>query len=132
MTLLVWFGVLSDREAGFRRIISAYRSRAKRRGIPWELDNSAAKILLCSACFYCGASGQNFYNRHGLTTDTDYPDLLNANGIDRLDPAGPYSTANCVPACARCNYAKHTQTLPAFLDWLRTVYAHLTTKGRLS
>jgi hypothetical protein len=124
--------LLTDREAGFRKIISGYRARAKKRGLSWTLSYWDAKILLASSCFYCGSGPTRSYNRHGLTTDTDYDDLFEANGIDRMDPAQGYEKTNCVSACARCNYGKHTETFDGFIQWISTVYQHLSAQGLLT
>lgn len=123
--------MLTDREAGFRKIISAYRARAKKRRLSWTLTYLEAKILLASRCYYCGQGPTRAYNRHGLTTDTEYGDLFEANGIDRLDPSKGYENFNVVSACARCNYGKHLDDLSSFTHWISTVYHHLSAKGLL-
>jgi hypothetical protein len=123
---------LSEHEAGLRRIISTYRARAKKRGLSWALTEFEAAILLTSSCFYCGSGPTRSYNRHGLTTDSGYGDLFEANGIDRMDPAQGYEKSNCVSACARCNYGKHTETFDGFIQWISTVYQHLSAQGLLT
>lgn len=123
---------LSEHSAGLRRIISAYRARAKKRGLSWTLTEEQAAILLASSCHYCGKGPERAFNRHGLTTDTDYGDLFSASGIDRLDPALSYDLPNCVSACARCNYGKHLDDLPSFVQWIAAVHQHLSAKGLLT
>jgi hypothetical protein len=116
---------LSDSEAGFRKIISGYRSRAKRKGLPFTLTAFEAKILLTSRCSLCGVGPQRYWNRHGATADSGYPDLFEANGIDRIDSALGYTTDNTRPACFQCNRAKSDLTDYAFRSWVRDVYYHL-------
>ena len=41
---------------------------------------------------------------------------VRVNGIDRLDSARPYETANCRPCCKDCNYMKGTYDPRTFIE----------------
>ena len=47
------------------------------------------------------------------------------NGIDRIDSSKGYSVDNCVPCCAKCNYAKHDLSIDDFKNHIEKIYKHL-------
>lgn len=46
---------------------------------------------------------------------------VRVNGIDRLDSARPYETANCLPCCKDCNYMKGTYDPVSFIEKCKKV-----------
>ena len=73
---------------------------AKNRGLAWDLSDSQALSMYRETCHYCGVP----------------PNPL--NGIDRKDNSQGYNMENCVPCCAKCNYAKRTMTYADFFAWI--------------
>lgn len=113
--------ILSEAEAGFRRILSSYKSRAKREGISFSLTDWETKLLLAGACHYCGCAPQRAIGRAGSTED----DLFEANGIDRIDNRRGYVDGNVFSACAMCNFMKADHHESVFLGKVRDIYLHL-------
>jgi hypothetical protein len=81
--------------------ITQYKSRSKRMGIEYLLDNEQASDLLTDNCYYCGQSPSP------------------VNGIDRSDNDRGYITGNVVTACRMCNTAKNNHSLDEFLLWIK-------------
>lgn len=80
--------------------LDALKRAAITRGIEWHLTDEEAKVMLTSPCVYC-----------------KHMDLeVRVNGIDRLDSARPYETANCRPCCKDCNYMKGTYDPRTFIE----------------
>ena len=85
--------------------LDAIKRAAITRGIAWNLTDEEAKIMLTSPCVYC-----------------KHMDLeVRVNGIDRLDSARPYETANCLPCCKDCNYMKGTYDPVSFIEKCKKV-----------
>ena len=87
--------------------LSNTKKGAKNRGVKWALNDRHALDLITDNCLYCGS----------------VPD--STNGIDRVDNLQGYVEDNVVTACRRCNRAKHTQTLPEFLNQVERVAGRL-------
>ena len=80
--------------------LDALKRAAVTRRIEWRLTDEEAKVMLTSPCVYC-----------------NHIDLeVRVNGIDRLDSARPYETANCLPCCKDCNYMKGTYDPKTFIE----------------
>ena len=85
--------------------LDAIKRAAITRGIAWNLTDEEAKVMLTSPCVYC-----------------KHMDLeVRVNGIDRLDSARPYETANCLPCCKDCNYMKGTYDPVSFIEKCKKV-----------
>jgi hypothetical protein len=52
-----------------------------------------------------------------METVSEAGDAFLHNGIDRLDNALGYTTANSVPCCKPCNQAKNDRSVDEFRDW---------------
>lgn len=102
-------------EAAFRVVYSRYKYRAKRKGIPFELDVEEFKRLTSGSCHYCGSMPSRAGMRSGRKVYTD-PYIY--NGVDRVDSAKGYVAGNMVPCCTICNTAKMDRPLGEFLDWI--------------
>ena len=107
---------LADREAGFRRVYSAYRSRAHRLNLAWLLSTEETYLLLTSACWYCGSAP-------GRVKGDDETSAFVHGGIDRLDNTLGYTPANAKPACTVCNFMKGTLSLDDFFRKIEQIHA---------
>lgn len=83
----------------------AYKYRAKRRKIKFELGTDEFTMLVTNECIYCGA-----------TKDI---------GVDRIDCRRGYVIDNCVSCCSMCNFFKRTYTKNKFINHVKRIYEHL-------
>lgn len=65
------------------------RSHAERRNIEWDITLEEFKTLSELPCHYC----KRVFSECG-------------SGLDRKNAKGPYSLANVVPCCGKCNFLK--------------------------
>jgi len=101
------------------RLIGAYASRAKRRGLCFELTRDVFLALTQRKCHYCHFLPSN--KASGVvrkTRKTNAKDDFTYNGIDRIDSKKGYITENCVPCCTKCNRAKYTMKYDEFLSFI--------------
>jgi hypothetical protein len=121
-------------EVLLNRRLCHYKQRAKRAEIPFALDDSEAKKLLASHCYYCGASpkalGASYMSRREKTQTKDV--RVHAAGIDRLDSRGGYVPGNVVASCFVCNRAKGSLGLAEFIAWARRLAAGLDSLGLMA
>lgn len=87
---------IENRNAAVMRTYREYRARALRRGIAWNLEVSDVESLIFQPCAYCGDPGDKVLR------------TVKYNGIDRIDNAVGYESANCAACCGACNRAKGT------------------------
>lgn len=92
----------------------AYRIRARRKGIPFELTFDEFMSLSQKPCAYCGRSKVN-----NETTPSGETFLY--NGADRVDSSKGYLLFNCVPCCGPCNIAKFDLPAEEFIENCRRV-----------
>lgn len=102
-----------------RCLITRYKWEAVRRGFGWHLTDEEALALTQQPCAYCGEEP-----RQVATANKGFGCLL-YNGIDRADPNFGYTRENSKPCCKACNFAKHTMTVPQFINWIDRVHKHL-------
>lgn len=95
-----------------------YRIRAKKQGIPFELDQQQFRDIITRDCTYCGNPPQSVEH-----PNTNYGEDFYHNGIDRQDSIQGYVKGNCVPCCGTCNYMKGTMSVSDFLTWADLVTA---------
>lgn len=88
---------------------SSYKSRARRKEINFLISREEFLELSYSPCNYCGKI------RDG------------GNGLDRVNPDGPYSIENVVPCCSECNYMKHILTIPEFVSKIGEIHRYTST-----
>jgi len=79
----------------------AYRKRAKKKCIAFELSKSRFCKLRSKKCTYCG--------------------IEKCNGIDRYDNDLGYTTQNAVPCCKTCNYMKRDSRIDDFIDKIKKI-----------
>jgi len=88
-----------------------YRRRPK-----FDLTRQEFERLIFDDCVYCGRSPH-------LKIKSDRQNRMR-NTIDRLDPRGSYSAANCVTACWPCNRMKRTLSVREFVETAQRIAAH--------
>lgn len=112
--------VLPNGQAMFNAVYLTYKSNAKSRNLPFELNKEQARDFFEQNCTYCGCppSMVKFCAKKKRSIPFTY------NGIDRLDSSQGYIEGNCVTACFNCNWSKQTRTPEEFLDWIKKVYRH--------
>jgi hypothetical protein len=98
-------------ESARRRILKGYRRAALVRGLEWSLTPDLFFRLIEQPCHYCGSPPTRALkvSRNG--------DIV-WNGVDRVDNAAGYTTANVVPCCHTCNHAKCDMLREEFLAWI--------------
>lgn len=112
-------------ESAANRVYDTYRSRSKKRNIPWNLTRQQFLQIIQQNCFYCGSPPTNAHSYQ-------YSDFtLLYNGVDRIDSSSGYTIGNIVPCCRDCNRAKSDMPLDYFYQWIKRVYHHLQEKGKL-
>lgn len=104
----------------YQRILTAYKSNARRDNRPFTLTLDEFYFLITSPCHWCGCQPSPTSLRNG--------DLfILANGIDRIDNTESYVIENCVPCCSSCNRAKSDLNYLAWITWLdQLTITHLT------
>lgn len=109
-----------------RAVFSCIERGAKKRGLPFNI--SLEYFLLCAKmpCNYCGAIGSCIRKSPRFCGEFHY------NGLDRLDSSLGYSEENTVPCCKACNYAKHTMSVPEFLEWASRLYMYSCSKTSIT
>ena len=113
-------------EGQARVVLQGYRSRAKRKGFPFTLDEKSAQKLLSHSCSYCGS---NPNNSRMVSYKSRCPERFSFTGIDRVDPSKGYVDGNCRSACWACNNAKRTHTLNTFLTHVQRIVEHQQTSN---
>lgn len=111
--------VLGIRLSATSRILTIYRSRARRRGREFALSWGDVHALVWNPCAYCGAAPTNTITLWDETDDF----ILRYQGIDRIDNSIGYVPGNVAPCCAACNSAKGTDTFAGFVERSRRVGA---------
>lgn len=96
----------------------AYRTRAKRGGLVFELTLAEFAGLVQQDCHYCDAPPAMLpRSRPAVAGDP----LV--NGVDRVDSARGYTSDNVVACCAICNRMKLDLAESVFLEQVRRIAA---------
>lgn len=99
-----------------------YKRNARYRKIEWMLNKEQFSELIFKPCYYCGNKGTLTKTSWSIRTLEDRS--LKTNGIDRLDNLIGYYYENCVTSCSSCNYAKGSQTISEFFDWIKRLITY--------
>ncbi len=102
---------LSKEKSTFNSLYSAYKRKAKKREIFFDLSMDDFLKLVKSNCDYCNEIPLQKHSKFFLY-----------NGIDRVNNKKGYITSNCVACCKRCNRAKDIMDTKEFFHWVRKVY----------
>lgn len=111
-----------------RRALEGYKSSAKSRGVPFSLSREQFEDLAEKVCHYCGSPPSNTATRRKRGKQVG--EVFVYNGLDRVDPDGPYSVDNCVPCCWTCNNAKAGLALAEFEEWARRLVGHFGKRAK--
>lgn len=97
----------------FRILYRAYRSKAKRQAILFDLTYADFAALLTRPCFYCAAPPAQI-------SKSSY-DEARYNGVDRFENNKGYVLGNVVSACGPCNRAKRDYPAAAYIERCKLV-----------
>lgn len=100
----------------------SYKCGARKRNIPFEMEEEVLLSLSKNNCFYCGSEPSTVKGKR-LKSGT-----FVHNGLDRVDNSKGYSVENCVACCETCNRAKLQQSQTEFLQWISKAYLNLRSK----
>lgn len=101
------------------RVISYYKSNAKRKDLDFELIDEELEVLFQSNCYYCNIEPSNI-----TSYDKNYGQYV-YNGIDRKNNDIGYIKSNVVSCCTICNQLKKKYNEDEFLDKIRLIYENL-------
>lgn len=93
----------------------AYKRRAAKKNLEFNLTGEQFLKLITSNCFYCGKS----YLEETRICNGRKVRMLT---VDRIDPSKGYVIDNCVPACKQCNTIKMDYTITEFLSKIKQIY----------
>lgn len=99
-------------KSGFNSLLAGYRKSAASRGLLFTIPPAAFARLTSDPCSYCGAPPRRVRVNYGW------------NGLDRVDSAGDYTVANCVPCCWTCNRMKGDLSASDFLAAVARIAQH--------
>lgn len=107
----------------------SHKSSARNRNLA-PLSRPEWNKIVFLPCFYCGgidvknkAKMPCYRKTYGRSFDANELDRysIEINGVDRVDPLGPYVLENCVPCCSQCNVMKLDYTSEEFLAKVRQI-----------
>jgi len=122
--------IANRKHAAAKRVLCAYKGNAKARGLQFNLSYSLFVSLIYSDCHYCGSPPINTVNlkNQGYQYKDDEPEVINYNGIDRIDSTRGYEAGNVVTCCKLCNTGK--MNYAGLLDRLRRNLVYAFKEGR--
>lgn len=88
-----------------------YQTKARKRGIEWNLDYDKFLYYTKQNCFYCGEGPSNI----NKIPEKEWADDFVYNGLDRLDNSKGYEESNVLPCCKYCNYMKRELSYQDFM-----------------
>lgn len=88
---------------GYSGNYSAYKTRAKKKELDFQLSKNIFDKITKSICYICGKNGD-----YGI-------------GLDRFDNDIGYVESNCKPCCNYCNYMKKNYSYDSFLNKVKDI-----------
>lgn len=104
------------KERAFNRLLSQYKSGAKKRGHDFNLTLGDIRELTQQQCTFCGRWDSNTINVGGIGV----PYM----GIDRKDSKIGYERSNCIPCCKQCNSLKGAVGWVRWADFINRIAEH--------
>jgi len=80
-----------------------------------DFDQNLFYFILKQPCLYCGAIDLN-------NTKCKNGDIINHNGLDRIDQTKKHTLDNVVACCKYCNWSKAKRSRYEFISWAKRVY----------
>lgn len=109
---------IAEGGAHINSVYGHYRTSAKARNIEFNITKPDFAAIITMPCHYCGAVAAEKPTHRNLSGTFAW------NGVGRMDNAAAYEPSNCVPCCTRCNWAKGTQSVAEFREWIGRAYEH--------
>lgn len=103
----------------WRGLFGSVKSGAKARKLQFNIDLEDFVRLARSNCSYCGVAPSQ-----KVPSNAENGSGLLYNGLDRVDNNLGYTLGNTVPACKRCNLAKHTMTIEEWQEWVKRIITY--------
>lgn len=104
------FGRKNYGEASSNSLWHRYRRSARLRKISWNLTKEQFLSLTKQNCHYCDAEPSLIEYRDEFYGEYIY------NSLDRINSDEGYETANIVPACKLCQFAKGSMHYQVYID----------------
>lgn len=95
----IWDEASIEVSAETKLKISAYKSRAKSKGIKYKIHPKEFAYQIKRPCYVC--------------------EVECAGGLDRIDNSEGYVVGNIYPCCFDCNRMKSNKTKQEFLDYIK-------------
>lgn len=103
-----------------QRNYTNYKSKIlKQTSKDFELSFEEFDILVTKNCYYCGME-PTFPER--FKDEFKNREIVNFNGIDRIDSDKGYILSNCVPCCFTCNRMKSDMNQLDFTNHIERIY----------
>lgn len=108
-----------------------YKKMANERDLEFSLTEDECREMFTTNCYYCGSAPRKTVGRHRKSTDMRLREgsKVTYNGIDRVNTDRGYTVDNTVTCCYKCNFAKHTQSVSEFREWIKQVYDYQYSEG---
>jgi hypothetical protein len=100
-----------------------FASKARRRGLFYDLKHEQVDELVSGPCYYCG------YEPKEASVISNRGAVTYLNGLDRIDSDVGYTSHNVVVCCKYCNDAKNSKTLGQFRDHITRLYQNMSAKN---
>lgn len=124
--------VYQDRSIpAFNRLYNgAYKNRAIKSGLIFEISEEEFKDLTQQNCHYCGLPPSSLKKTTYKGRENKMPSRYMYNGLDRINSRMGYTLDNVVPCCRICNHAKHTMSYETFVEWLERIKLFRIEQGK--
>lgn len=125
------WGLFTDRKMAIARVQYNHikRRHMKMTGELMSFDDFYDKIR--QLCYYCGLEFSKTLEDIFAETKSNKKlsdEILQCNGIDRIDSSIGYTKENTVPCCKFCNCAKNTMSVDEFKNWATRLYNNFINK----
>lgn len=94
-----------------------YRNRAIQKKWKFEITFIDFCSIIFNKCYYCGRPPQN-------RQKTSRGDIIEYNGIDRIENEIGYIETNILPCCKICNQMKNDMGLSEFCSYISALVKH--------
>lgn len=115
-----------DLESHLKRVATVVKHRAKKQGIPYDLDHETLLSMWREQDGKCALSGAPL-THHARGDTSGHRTLLSSPtnvSVDRINPTGPYTRENTMLVCANTNIMRRNMALDEFNMWCRLIADH--------